>query len=75
VRQTPVAEQSFSEQQTLRVPGSRRRNWRYRLLAGASLIDWRLSVCLRNRVEADERQQETRKNASVHGRRHRRHWR
>ena len=72
VRQTLVAEQSLSEQRTLRILRVRRRNWRDGFLAGGGLKSWRLSVRWRDRVKAKERQQETYEAAGIYGHRHRR---
>ena len=70
VRQTPVTKQSLSEQYTLRVLGARRGNWRNRLSASAGLRGRRLSVRRRDRVKANERQQQIRETADANGRRH-----
>jgi hypothetical protein len=67
VRQTPVSEQSFSEQHALRVLGRRGRDWRDRLTASAGLEGWRLSGYQRGGVETNEGQQEMRKPAPAYG--------
>src|SRR5262245_37988049 len=72
-RQTPVIEQSFSEQHTLRVLGASGRDWCDRFEAGAGPEDWRLTGSRPDDIEAND-QQEIRNPAPVcstnHGRRH-----
>jgi hypothetical protein len=74
VRQTPITEQSFSEQQALRVLGASGRDWRDRLVAAAGLQGRRLSGDRRGGVEANEDQQEMRNPepacGRIHGRQH-----